>query len=125
MIGAQSCYYECIFHQPCKNKAIWMHPRLQNWHFIDCILCRRSDIQDIRVTKSFRGANSEKDCRMIICRVNCNICPQHPKVTSQAKRKLNFALLSQPESHLNSKMHSLSIKQNLRHQFQKCHPVLL
>ena len=36
---------------PNKNKTSWMHPCSKHWHLIDYVIVRRTDSQDVRVTK--------------------------------------------------------------------------
>ena len=42
---------DTVFKLPNLNKTSWMHPRSKHWHLIDFVIVRRTDIQDVRVTK--------------------------------------------------------------------------
>ena len=40
------------FCLPNRNKTPWVHPRSEHWHLIDYVIVRRTDRQDVRVTKT-------------------------------------------------------------------------
>ena len=46
-----------VFRLPTRRKLSWMHPRSKHWHFIDYVIVRRKDRQDVRVTKTMCGAD--------------------------------------------------------------------
>ena len=41
-----------VFRLRNRNKTSWMHPHLKHWHLIDCVIVRRTDREDVRVTKT-------------------------------------------------------------------------
>ena len=64
-----------IFRLPIRNRTSWMHPRSKHWHLIDYVIVRRSDRQDVRVTKSMCGAECWTDHRLIVSKINIRIKP--------------------------------------------------
>ena len=54
-----------VFRLLNENKTSWMHPRSKHWHLIDYVIVRKTDIQDVRVTKAMRGAECWTDHRLI------------------------------------------------------------
>ena len=46
-----------VFRLPNRNKTSWMHPRSKHWHLIDYVIVRRTDRQDVKVTKTMCGAD--------------------------------------------------------------------
>ena len=44
-----------VFRLPNRNKTSWMHPRSKHWHLIDYVIVRRTDRQDVKVTKTMCG----------------------------------------------------------------------
>ena len=46
-----------VFRLPNRNKTSWVHPRSKHWHLIDYVIVRRTDRQDVRVTKIMYGAD--------------------------------------------------------------------
>ncbi|KAK0151713.1 Craniofacial development protein 2 [Merluccius polli] len=59
-----------IFQQKAKYKASWMHPRSKDWHLIDYIIVRHSNIRDVLITRAMRGAECWTDHRMIMAKVH-------------------------------------------------------
>ena len=55
-----------FFRLPTRNKTSWMHPRSKHWHFIDYVIVRRKDRQDVRVTKTMCGADCWTDHRLVV-----------------------------------------------------------
>ena len=58
-----------VFKLPNRNKTSWMHPRSKHWHLIDFLIVRRTDRQDVRVTKTMFGA----DCWTITDWLSANL----------------------------------------------------
>ena len=46
-----------VFRLPTRRNTTWMHPRSKHWHLIDYVIVKRKDRQDVRVTKTMRGAD--------------------------------------------------------------------
>ena len=55
------------FRLPTRNKTSWMHPHSKHLHLIDCVIVRRKDRQDVRVTKTMCGADCWTDHRLAVC----------------------------------------------------------
>jgi hypothetical protein len=41
---------------PKRRKTSWMHPRSKHWHLLDYVITRRTERQDVRMTKAITGA---------------------------------------------------------------------
>ena len=48
------------------HKTSWMHPRSKHWHFIDHIIVRHLDLNEVQVTRAMRGAECSTD-HLLIC----------------------------------------------------------
>ncbi|XP_034071876.1 LOW QUALITY PROTEIN: uncharacterized protein LOC117545945 [Gymnodraco acuticeps] len=59
-----------IFQQKAKYKTSWMHPRSKQWHLIDYVIVRQSDIRDVHITRAMRGAECWTDHRLIMAKVH-------------------------------------------------------
>ena len=64
-----------VFKLPNRNKTSWMHPRSKHWHLIDYVIVRRTDRQDVRVTKTMCGADCWTDHRLVVSKLNLRIQP--------------------------------------------------
>ena len=62
-----------VFRLSNRNKTSWMHPRSKHWHLIDYVIVRRTDRQDVRVTKC--GADCWTDHRLVVSKLNLRIQP--------------------------------------------------
>ena len=73
-----------VFRLPNRNKTYWMHPRSKHWHLIDYVIVRRTDRQDVRVTKTMCGADCWTDHRLVVSKTQ----PKNPacKATSRQER---------------------------------------
>ena len=59
-----------VFRLPNRNKTSWMHPRSKHWHLIDYVIVRRTDRQDVKVTKTMCGADCWTDHRLVVSKLN-------------------------------------------------------
>ena len=64
-----------VFKLPNRNKTSCLHPRSKHWHLIDYVIVRRTDIQDIKVTKTMCGADCWTDQRLVVSKLNLRIQP--------------------------------------------------
>ena len=74
---------KCVECLPNKNKIKWMHHRSKHWHLIEYIIVRKTDILDVRVTKSVRGAECWISHRLILSNFNFHLKPAR---TPQGKK---------------------------------------
>jgi len=93
-----------IFRLPTRKKTSWMHPRSKHWHLIDYVIVRKSDRQDVRVTKAMCGAECWTDHRLITSKMNIRIKPKRRPQGSKAKKKINVEKLKDPSNTLESKL---------------------
>ena len=65
-----------VFRLPIRKKnTSWMHPRSKHWYLIDYVIVRRTDRQDVRVTKTMCGADCWTDHRLVVSKCNLRIQP--------------------------------------------------
>ena len=71
-----------VFRLPTRRKTSWMHPHSKHWHFIDNIIVRRKDTQDVRVTKTVR-------CRLLDRSQACfqQTQPAHSACTTTTRKE--------------------------------------
>ena len=76
-----------VFKLPNRNKTSWMHPRSKHWHLIDYVIVRKTDRQDVRVTKTMCGADCWTDHRLVVSKLNLRIQPaRRPQGNKAPKR---------------------------------------
>ena len=68
-----------------------MHPRSKYWHLIDYVIVRRTDIQDVRVTKTMCGA----DHRLVVSKLNLSFLPARRPQGKKAPKRLDVSKLNQ------------------------------
>jgi len=60
------CITNTMFQLQNKFKISWMHPRSKHWHLIDFVIVRRSDLRDVKITRTMQW------CRLL------DRSPTHP-----------------------------------------------
>ena len=71
-----------------------MHPRSKNWHLIDYVIVRRTDRQDVRVTKTVCGADCWTDHRLVVSKLNLRIQPARRPQAKKAPKRLDVSMLN-------------------------------
>ena len=71
------------------NMTSWMHPPFQHWHFIDFVIVRKRDRQDVSVTKAICGTDYWTDQRLIITKFNILIQPKRCPRRKAASKQMN------------------------------------
>ena len=84
-----------VFRLPNRNKTSWMHPRSKHWHLIDYVIVRRTDRQDVRVTKTMCGADCWTDHRLVVSKLNLRIQPARRPQGKKAAKRLDVSKLNQ------------------------------
>ena len=72
-----------------------MHSRSKHWHLIDCVIVRRKDRQDVRVTKTMCGADCWTDHRLVVSKLNLRIQPVRRPQGKKVPKKLDVSKLKQ------------------------------
>uniref|UniRef100_F6UUP3 Endonuclease/exonuclease/phosphatase domain-containing protein n=1 Tax=Monodelphis domestica TaxID=13616 RepID=F6UUP3_MONDO len=85
-----------VFRMANKYKTMWMHPRSKQWHLIDYIIVRWRDIQDVKITRSMRGAECWTDHRLVRVTLQMRIVPRHPKRAQTVHTFYNVSRLRDP-----------------------------
>ena len=86
-----------LFRQADKFKTTWMHPRSKQWHLIDYAICRRRDIQDVRITRVMRGAECWTDHRLVRTILSLHITPMRRKTPKACRTAFDIGKLKQPK----------------------------
>ena len=69
------CITNTMFRLKQKYKTSWMHPRSKQWHLIDYIIVRSSQLSEVIITRAMRGADCWTDHRLIISKMYLKIRP--------------------------------------------------
>ena len=69
-----------VFNLPNRNKTSWMHPQSRHWHLIDYVIVRRTDRQDVRVSKTMCGADCWTYHRLVVSKLNLRIQPTQRQI---------------------------------------------
>ena len=83
-----------VFRLPNRNKTSWMHPRSKHWHLIDYVIVRRTDRQDVKVTKTMCGADCWIDHRLVVSKLNLRIQPARRPQGKKAPKRLDVSKLN-------------------------------
>ena len=83
-----------VFKLQKQNKTSWMHSRSKHWHLIDYVIVRRTDRQDVRVTKTMYGADCWKDHRLVASKLNLSIQPARRPQGKKAHKTLDVSKLN-------------------------------
>ena len=83
-----------VFRLPNRNKTSWMHPRSKHWHLIDYVIVRRTDRQDVKVTKTMYGADCWTDHRLVVSKLNLRIQPARRPQGKKAPKRLDVSKLN-------------------------------
>ena len=83
-----------VLKLPNRNKTSWMHPRSKHWHLIDYVIVRRTDRQDVRVTKTMCGADCWTDHRLVVSKLNLRIQPARRPQGKKAPKRLDVSKLN-------------------------------
>ena len=83
-----------VFRLPNSNKTSWMHPRSKHWHLIDYVIVRRTDRQDVKVTKTMCGADCWTDHRLVVSKLNLRIQPARRPQGKKAPKRLDVSKLN-------------------------------
>jgi len=88
------CVTNTMFQLQNKFKTSWMHPRSKHWHLIDFVIVRRSDLRDVKITRSLRGADCWTDHRRIRSQLSMHVRPAS-RMKQPCKRLNTNALLTE------------------------------
>ena len=83
-----------VFKLPNRNKTSRMHPRSKHWHLIDYVIVRRTDRQDVNVTKTMCGADCWTDHRLVVSKLNLRIQPARRPQGKKAPKRLDVSKLN-------------------------------
>ena len=90
------CITNTFFQQPTSHKTTWMHPRSRQWHMIDYVITRRSDIKDVFHTRAMCGSSTWSDHRLVRSKLAFKIKAPQLRQRLQPKRKLDLTKLKSP-----------------------------
>ena len=72
-----------------------MYPRFKHWHLIDYAIVRRTDRQDVRVTKTMCGADCWTYHILVVSKLNLKIQPERRPQGKKAPKRLDASKLNQ------------------------------
>ena len=84
-----------VFRPPTRRNITRMHPRSKHWHLIDYVIVRRKDRQDVRVTKTMRGADCWTYHRLVVSKLNLRFQPVRRLQGKKVPKKLDVSKLKQ------------------------------
>ena len=84
-----------VFRPPTRRNITRMHPRSKHWYLIDYVIVRRKDRQDVRVTKTMRGADCWTDHRLVVSKLNLRFQPVRRLQGKKVPKKLDVSKLKQ------------------------------
>ncbi|XP_047486851.1 uncharacterized protein LOC125037704 [Penaeus chinensis] len=78
-----------------QNKVSWRHPRSKHWHQLDLVLVRRSNLNSIKVVRSYHSADCDTDHLLVCCKVK--LSPKKMFFSkAKGKPRLNTANMQDP-----------------------------
>ena len=94
MQSTWASYHQYCSHQADKYKTFWMHPRSKQWDTLDYVIVKRKDLDNVKLTKSVRGADCWSDHRLVKSKMSLRINPKIHRRRTPSQRKLNTLLLN-------------------------------
>ncbi|XP_069157717.1 craniofacial development protein 2-like [Procambarus clarkii] len=62
------CITNSFFDTKPLHKVSWRHPRSKHWHQLDLVLTGRSNLRNVKLTRSFQSADCDTDHSLAVCR---------------------------------------------------------
>ncbi|XP_047490815.1 uncharacterized protein LOC125040304 [Penaeus chinensis] len=89
------CVANSFFQTKPQNKVSWRHPRSKHWHQLDLVLVRRSNLNSIKVVRSYHSADCDTDHLLVCCKVK--LSPKNMFFSkAKGKPRLNTANMQDP-----------------------------
>ncbi|XP_047494975.1 uncharacterized protein LOC125043065 [Penaeus chinensis] len=89
------CVANSFFQTKPQNKVSWRHPRSKHWHQLDLVLVRRSNLNSIKVVRSYHSADCDTDHLLVCCKVK--LSPKKMFFSkAKGKPRLNTANMQDP-----------------------------
>ncbi|XP_047500203.1 uncharacterized protein LOC125046469 [Penaeus chinensis] len=89
------CVANSFFQTKPQNKVSWRHPRSKHWHQLDLVLVRRSNLNSIKVVRSYHSADCDTDHLLVCCKVK--LFPKKMFFSkAKGKPRLNTANMQDP-----------------------------
>ena len=82
-----------VFNLPTHTRTTWMHPHSKHWHFIDYIIVRMRDRQDVRVTNTMCGAECWTDHCLVVSKLKLCVQPKRRPQGAKVPKCLNISKL--------------------------------
>ena len=60
------CVANSFFKTKPQHKVSWRHPRSKHWHQLDLVLVRRSNLNSVKVVRSYHSADCDTD-HLLVC----------------------------------------------------------
>ena len=78
------------------HKTSWMHPRSRQWHLLDYVIVRSSQVKEVSITRAMRGAECWTDHRLMMSKMHVAIRP--PTRRRRRRKRIDCALLKDPST---------------------------
>ncbi|KAM4675815.1 glycerol-3-phosphate acyltransferase 2, mitochondrial [Discoglossus pictus] len=83
-----------VFQQKDRLKTTCMHPRSKHWHFIDYILVRQRDLQDVLLTRVMPSVECNTGYHLVHCKLRLHFSPKLKRKRAPKKKLLICKLQS-------------------------------
>ena len=92
----QLCVANSFFETKPQHKVSWRHPRSKHWHQLDLVLVRRTNLNSIKVVRSYHSADCDTDHLLVCCKIK--MTPKRMFFSKvKGKPRLNTANMQDPE----------------------------
>ena len=89
------CVANSFFLTKPQHKVSWRHPRSQHWHQLDLVLVRRSNLNTVRIVRSYPSADCDTDHLLVCC--NMRLSPKKMFFSkAKGKPRLSTANMQNP-----------------------------
>ena len=79
-----------------QHKVSWRHPRSKQWHQLDLVLTRCTNLGNVKLTRSYQSADCDTDRSLVCCKVNFKAKRvDHAKI--EGRHRINTCMTRKPE----------------------------
>ena len=79
-----------------QHKVSWRHPRSKHWHQLDLVLTRRTNLGNVKLTRSYQSADCDTDHFLVCCKVNFKAKRVH-HAKKKGRHRINTCMTCKPE----------------------------
>ena len=78
-----------------QHKMSWRHPRSKNWHMLDLVLTRCTNLGNVKLTRSYQSADCDTD-HSLCCKMNFKAKRVH-HAKKEGRHRINTCMTRKPE----------------------------